>query len=482
MDKFQNTLYTNDNLYILNGMNSESIDLIYLDPPFNSKRTYSAPIGSKSAGASFKDMWSWEDVNEFYLEKMFTDYPFLVSFIQAIEGIHGKAMMSYITYMTQRIIEMHRILKLTGSLYLHCDPTASHYLKIVLDRIFGKDNFRNEIVWKRTYAHNDPKQFGRNRDTIFFYTKSKKYTYNKIYTDYTEEYKSNFFKFKDTKGIYRLVTLTGPKTNPNDKEWKGWHPASSGRSWSVPKRIVNKLVSEEKAKTMSVNARLNLLYDNNYIVFSKNGVPSFKSYLKDLPGTPAQEIWTDINPISSHSKERTGYPTQKPLALMHRIIKASSNEGDVVLDPFCGCATTCVASQQLNRQWIGIDIEAQAASVLITRLSDDAGLFEDFINRLDIPQRTDIQIIAPTINIKNRLFKEQKEKCNACDNQMRIIDLEIDHIIPKSKGGGNYYENYQLLCGSCNRTKGNRPMEYLIDKIRKRESLMKSKLTFGLKV
>ncbi len=395
-----NTLYTGDNLYILNGTNSESIDLIYLDPPFNSKRTYSAPVGSKSAGASFKDMWTWDDVDEFYLEKMISNYPFMVNFIQSIEGIHGKAMMAYMTYMSQRIIELHRILKPTGSFYLHCDPTASHYLKIILDRVFGKDNFRNEIIWGYRTGGISKKWLPRKHDILLCYGKTNK-------------------------------------------------------TYHTPQKEV-------------------VLYDKPFFTDKKpnlEGKYEVEVYVRD--------VWDDIKPIINVSKERTGYPTQKPLALMYRIIKSSSNEGDVVLDPFCGCATTCVAAQQLDRRWVGIDIETQAASVLVDRLSDDAGLFSDFIHRTDIPKRTDIKQEPTNLSTKKRLFKEQEEKCNGCNNEMRIFDFEIDHVIPRKKGGGDYYENYQLLCGNCNRIKGDRPIEYLNMKIEKRAEFMKNKITFG---
>jgi len=189
--------------------------------------------------------------------------------------------------------------------------------------------------------------------------------------------------------------------------------------------------------------------------------------------------WWQIQPIAPSSKERTGYPTQKPLALLHRIIKASSNKGDVVLDPFCGCATTCVAAQQLGRQWIGIDIEKQASGILVERLSNDAGLFKDFVNTTLIPQRTDVTVEPPSPSVKERLYKEQNCLCNACGDKFESRNLEIDHIIPKAKGGGDYYENYQLLCGSCNRIKGHRPMEYLRNKIATREKLMNTQIIFG---
>ena len=399
--KFTNTLYTNDNLFILNGLNSNLVDLIYLDPPFNSKRMYSAPVGSKAAGVSFKDMWTWEDVNEAYLETLAGKYPALTTFIASVGAIHSKAMKAYLTYMAQRIIEMHRILKDTGSLYLHCDPTASHYLKAVLDEIFGKDNFRNEIVWCYRGGGSPKKDFGRRHDVIFRYSKSGDYTFvaDSIRIPYQAE------------GLGRTDDAMWGKHKGTDKVYK---PNPLGK---IP------------------------------------------------------EDWWLMNVLNANDPERTGYPTQKPLALLHRIIKSSSNEGDIVMDPFCGCATTCVAAQQLGRKWIGIDIEKQAVSILIKRLSDDAGIFKDFINTPIVPQRTDIQRIEPVKSVKERLYKEQNSLCNGCKTQFDIRNLEIDHIIPKSKGGGDYYENYQLLCSACNRMKGDRPMEYLRMKRSKEEEL-----------
>ena len=407
---FTNTLYTNDNLFILNGLNSNLVDLIYLDPPFNSKRVYSAPIGSEAAGASFKDMWTWQDVNGEYLNTLAHNFPVLAEYIANTGAIHSKAMKAYLTYMAQRIIEMHRILKDTGSLYLHCDPTASHYFKVLLDEIFGKNSFRNEIIWcyKRPSTPKQ-RQLPRLHDVIFWYSKGKKWTFN------------------------------GDKI-----------------------RIPYAKSSLDRAG-----------YAANMSKMTDGGVVELKE------GGKLPEDWWDIPMLKGNSKESTGYPTQKPLALLHRIIKVSSNENDIVMDPFCGCATTCVAAQQLCRKWIGIDIEKQAADILVRRLSEDANMFKDFINIESIPQRTDIQIIEPTKSVKERLYKEQNGLCNACGNKFDILNLEIDHIIPKSKNGGNYYENYQLLCGSCNRIKGDRPMEYLRLKIKTRKELLKDKIIFG---
>jgi site-specific DNA-methyltransferase (adenine-specific) len=381
-------------------MNSRLVDLIYLDPPFNSKRFYAAPIGSKAAGASFKDMWTWQDVNDAYLDTLAGNYPSLTKFIAITGKVHSNAMMAYLTYMAQRIVEMHRILKDTGSIYLHCDPTANHYLKILMDEIFGKNNFRNEIIWSYDWGGRPNNMWSAKHDNILCYTKSSSWVFN-----------------KESVKIPYKTQIKGRKTP---------------------------LVSNEK--------------------FEKGKIPT--------------DVW-DIPIIHAMSKERTGYPTQKPLSLLHRIIKASSNEGDIVFDPFCGCATTCVAAQQLGRKWIGIDIEKQAVNILLERLSDDAGLFKNFISTEMVPQRTDVTVEMPSASVKNRLYKEQDGLCNACKTQFDIRHLELDHIIPKAKGGGDYYENYQLLCSSCNRIKGDRPMEYLRLKIKSREEMVENKIIFG---
>ena len=407
---FHNTLYTNDNLYVLSGMNSESVDLIYLDPPFNSKRMYSAPVGSKAAGASFKDMWHWSDVDEYYLDALAVNFPELTRYIASVGKIHSKAMMAYLTYMSQRIVEMHRVLKSTGSIYLHCDPTASHYLKILLDEIFGKNNFRNEIVWSYHRWTSVSTAFQGTHDTILFYAKNKK--------------KIEF----------------NVQTEPYSTQSK--HKAKRFTKITDGKLIQNYTEDNVREKSM-------------------------------------RDVW-DISFLNSMSKERTGYPTQKPLVLLHRIIKASSKEGDIVLDPFCGCATTCVAAQHLGRKWLGIDIEKQSVNILIERLTDAQGrLFKDFVATDQIPKRSDIEEVQPSQSIKQRLYAQQDGKCNACRQDFDVRNLEIDHIIPKSKGGGDYYENYQLLCGSCNRIKGDRPMEYLRLKIETRERMMKNKIFFG---
>ena len=344
--KFTNTIYTGDNLYILDGMNSESIDLIYLDPPFNSKRVYTAPADSKIAGIGFKDTWTWQDVDEAYFDRMIADYPHLTQFIKVSATIHGKAMMSYLSYMAQRIAQMHRILKSSGSLYLHCNPAASHYLKILLDYIFGVKNFRNEIVWCYRTGGASKKTFGRKHDLIYFYTKSNKYSFN----------------------------------IPKQKSYL------TGQLKHATK---NKTFEDEYGR-----------YQN--ILFSKTNIKLYKDEKGYYTMAACRDYW-NIDAVGRNSKERTGYPTQKPLKLLERIIEASSNKGDIVLDPFCGCVTSCVAAQRLNRKWIGIDVEAIAAKLVAQRLSDGAGLFNDFVHRTNRPQRTDMRSKPPTAIVKDHL-------------------------------------------------------------------------------
>ena len=442
------TIFTGDNLPIMRGMNSESVDLIYLDPPFNSNANYAAPIGSEAAGAEFKDTWTLNDVDVAWLDLIEAKHPALNRVIHAAMTDSDK---SYLIYMAVRLIEMHRILKPTGSIYLHCDPTMSHYLKLVMDAVFGKRNFRNEIVWQRTNAHNlKAKYFSKTHDVLLFYSKDKDYTWNKQYTDYSQAQLSRYKK-DETGRLYTGRDLTVSSGGNRNFQWRGSRP-SSNRSWGASLE------------------QLERWYTEGRILLKRDGTPrldGLKVYLDELPGKQIPAIWTDIPRIGNTSKERLGYPTQKPLALLERIIKASSNEGEVVFDPFCGCATTLVSADRLQRDWIGIDISAKAAELVVERIRVDQGLFEGIVARTDIPQRTDLGDI-PRYNApenKTQLYGEQGGHCNGCGEHFQTQHLEIDHIIATSVGGTDHIENLQLLCGHCNRIKGDRGQEYLLSRL-----------------
>ena len=346
------TIFEGDNLHILRGIDTESVDLIYLDPPFNSNRNYSAPIGSEAAGAAFKDTWTLSDVDNAWHGEIADREPALYQAIHASELTHGKGMKSYLIMLAVRLLEMKRVLKSTGSIYLHCDPTASHYLKMVMDSVLGKDNFRDEIVWQRASgrakgSQHKSKSLGRDTDSVLHYSKSNNFLHNAVNSPLTEaEIIEKFPLIDENKRRYNTDIPIFCQPSMGDRpnlcyEYKGVvNPHPSG--WRVSKE---KLIEMDKA---------------GYIIWREGKRPLRKAYAAEYKGKPIGSLWTDI-PIAA-GKERTGYPTQKPLALLNRIIKASSNEGDIVLDPFCGCATTCVAAEQLRRQWIGIEYHREPFS------------------------------------------------------------------------------------------------------------------------
>lgn len=377
-----NKLYFGDNLDILREhINDESVDLIYLDPPFNSNANYNVlfktPKGHESAAQieAFEDTWHWnEQAEREFGELVRCGNTDVSEMMQALRRFLGENdMMAYLTMMANRLLELHRVLKPTGSLYLHCDPTASHYLKIVLDGVFGVENFQNEVIWKRTGAHGGAKRWGPIHDVIHFYSKSNNFLWNKTYEAYDEKYVDDFYRFEDEKGKFRLVTLTGAGTRTGDsgKPWRNVDPTTSGRHWAVPITILQELAPDTNLTSMSTQEKLDLLDSLGAIAWPQKGlVPQYKRYLDPDKGNTIQDIISDIQPLSTHAAERLGYPTQKPLALLERIIQASSNEGDVVLDPFCGCGTAVHAAQKLKRQWLGIDITHLAVSLIEKRMKD----------------------------------------------------------------------------------------------------------------
>ena len=445
------TLWTGDNLDILRGMNSECVDLIYLDPPFNSNRDYEAPIGSKAAGAAFKDTWTLSDLDVAWMGLIADERPAIADLLDTAGRVHGKGMQSYLTMMAVRLLEMRRVLKTTGSIYLHCDPTASHYLKLLMDSIYGAGNFMAEITWKRTSAHNDSRTFGNVADTILFY--GDQININDVRVPYDQAYVEKYYRYddEDGRGPYTLDNMTSPNPRPNlTYEWRGYEPPVKG--WRYSLETMTKLDREGR-----------IWYPDN-----RRQRPRLKRYLNEMPGNVVDNVWTDIPPINSQAKERIGYPTQKPLALLERIIRASSNPGDMVLDPFAGCATACVAAEALERQWVGIDLSPKAVELVNQRLQQAMGsLFHHrFVTaRTDIPGRTDIDAPKNYRQNKHILYGQQEGRCAGCRTHFEFRHLEVDHVIPQRKGGGDHIENLQLLCASCNRIKGDRPQEYLVARL-----------------
>ncbi|MHC1549379.1 DNA methyltransferase [Phyllobacterium sp. K27] len=376
-----NKLFFGDNLHVLRErIKAETVDLVYLDPPFNSNANYNVLFKEDGRGESeaqaeaFRDTWSWgEHAAEAYDDVMKSSGDVALALRGLKSWIGQNAMMAYLAMMSARLIELREVLKPTGSLYLHCDPKASHYLKTLLDSIFGPENFRNEVIWKRTYAHGGSKRWGDVHDSILFYSKGDEFTWTRPLQAYSDTYVDGKYRYQDVRGRYRLVVLTGPGTTngASGQLWRGYNPTLAGRHWAVPKRALQALEEEGHTIPNGLHEQLELLYQTDFIRFPEKrdgslGVPEFKLYLPH--GQPVQDIITDIPPINSQAKERLGYPTQKPVALMERIIAASSNEGDVILDPFCGCGTTIEAAEQMKRNWIGIDVTHYAVTLIEARL------------------------------------------------------------------------------------------------------------------
>ena len=439
------TLYHGDNLLVLRGINANAIDLIATDPPFNKGRDFHATPDSLASGASFQDRWSWDDdVDGAWVDKLQDDFPDVYHVVQGSRKSYGDDMGAFLCFMAVRLLEMRRILKPNGSIYLHCDPTASHYLKELMDAIFGRSNFKNEIIWHYNKWTNAAKMFQKNHDVILYYVKSSEYTFNKLEGEMTK-------RQKQLQEIgYNLGSNKGKKLA----------------------RIYDESKCADKIEKWKAEGRT--IY-----------------YVEQSTGNSLPDVW-NISILNGQSKERTGHPTQKPLELYKRIIEASSNPGDVVLDPFCGCATTCVSAELLGRQWIGIDLWKKAHDVVWDRFKDECDLItpDGKVKGLGIlvpdgrmnyqttpPKNTDEDKEAlpllPSKNVKyepetpgERMSKHEMKQTllqqngNLCEGCNRRFDderyLELDHKNPRSNGGANSLYNRILLCSPCNKKKSNK--------------------------
>ena len=384
-----NVLYYGDNLDILRRyVKDETVDLVYLDPPFNSNATYNVLFaeqnGTRAAAQikAFGDTWRWDEAAAKAFHETVEAGGKVSQALQAFHTLLGHSnMLAYLAMMAPRLVELRRVLKPTGSIYLHCDPTASHYLKLLMDAVFGPIYYRNEIVWQRTGAHSDSSRYGRVTDSIFFFTKSERWTWNPQHTPYEEAYIKERYRYVDegTGRLHWRNTMTAAGPGPA-RTFRGvLRQPPQGTHWRHSQEQIDRM--EEAGD----------------IYYSPSGMPYVKSYLDELPGRAVQNLWTDIV-MSKSGKERLGYPTQKPEALLERIIKASSNEGDTILDPFCGCGAAVAAAQRLGRRWIGIDITHLAITLIKSRMHDafgDASTFKVIGEPVSFPDAEDLAARDP---------------------------------------------------------------------------------------
>lgn len=409
------TLFTGDNLDVMRGINSGSVDLVYLDPPFNSKRTYAAPIGSEAAGAGFKDAWTMEDTKEEWLGMIAEKHGALEQVIQAAGVAGHKTNKAYLVYMAIRLLEIHRIVKSSGAVYFHCDPTMSHSIKLVMDAIFGAKNFCNEIIWcystSGRAAAGKRKTWAGKHDVLLSYAKRMDQLKADCTLPCSDEYIKSHYRQTDGQGRKCRIRMDAGKR-------RVYYPGDG-----------------------------------------MNG-----------------NDWWEIPYVNSRARERTGYPTQKPLELLKRIVGAGGEKNGIVLDPFCGCATTLIAADILERQWWGIDISPRAVDLVNLRLPREAAVAtgkqgtltgRKAITRTDIPRRTDKGAVKPSANIRHMLYGRQQGDCNGCETHFEFRHLTKDHAIPLSRGGTDTDDNLQLLCGHCNSLKGNGTMEELKARLRK---------------
>lgn len=390
MANLENTLYYGDNLDVLRQhVSDESVDLVYLDPPFNSNATYNVLFKERSGEESpaqikaFTDTWEWtQEAERTYEQEIITNPGTPANVKEMVSAfrqfIGSNAMMAYLVMMTPRLVELRRVLKPTGSVYLHCDPTASHYLRVLMDSIFGAACFRNEVVWKRTSAHSDARRFGRMHDVLLFYTRNSNAVWNETFQSFDDDYAEQYYRYKDPDGRRWMsgdLSAAGLQGGGYEYEWKG-----VTRVWRVP---------------LSTMERLD---DQGRIFYTRNGIARRKRYLDESPGMRMQDVWMDIEALRSWHRERLGYPTQKPQALLERIIQASSNEGDVILDPFCGCGTAIAAGERLKRKWIGIDVTHLAVALMKNRLKTS----------FDLAPGRDYQVVGEPVDANSaRALAEQ---------------------------------------------------------------------------
>ncbi len=363
-----NQLYYGDNLDVLKRhADDESVDLVYLDPPFNSNATYNVLFAERDGAQAvsqikaFEDTWKWDTSAARAYQEVVEGGGRVSQAMQAFRTLLGDSnMLAYLAMMAPRLVELRRVLKRTGSIYLHCDPTASHYLKLLMDAVFGPDRFLSEIIWKRTSAHSSAKRYGPVHDVLLLYGKTQEYKWNRLFQPYDPEYLETFFDQQDEDGRrWKRMDLTGAgiRHGETGTKWKGLDVTAKGRHWAYPPAGLDELDAKGRIHWPA----------------KPGGMPRLKQYPEDLPGVPLQDVWTDIRPLHNLAAERLGYPTQKPEHLLERILQASSDEGDTVLDPFCGCGTTITAAQKLNRRWIGIDITHLAITLIRSRLADTFG-------------------------------------------------------------------------------------------------------------
>ena len=457
MTNFRNrSVWTADNLKILRGLNSKSIDLVYADPPFNTQRVYRGQVGTASENTTFDDRWARQRVDPEWPGEIADRRPGAWSAIENAALTHGRGMRTYLTTMTIRLMELQRILKPTGALYLHCDTRTHVPLGTILDNVFGARNRRNQIPWQRgSGAARSSQRLRASHDVIWFYAASPAMRPNTTPPGPPAPRAPHNRPVTDEHGAYHPCNLTAGGVSRGDSglPWRGLNPSDNGRHWASPGTFPAHVPKPDEWDSLSSRQKLDRLDELGLIEWSPAAKPRFKRYTETRRAPAMNDMLLDIKPLTSGAAERVGFPTQKPVALLDRLITIASNPGDTVLDPFCGSGTACISAEGLGRNWIGIDRSPESATVIAERLRETT-LTPAHVHALEIaPQRTDAEA-NETTGMKHALFGYQNGCCGGCRRSFAFTDLEIDLVDPEKRNDRFGESNVQLLCAACAWTKG----------------------------
>ena len=494
------SLFIGDNLEILRGINTDAVDFVYLDPPRNSGRTHSASSKSMAAGVSYDDTWSERDIRQEWTEEIGVRGPDALLAINAAKVLQGAGMAGYLTFMTVRLLELRRVLKPSGSIYLQCDPHTVHYLRAVMDAIFGSENFKNEVSWRRDRLVAGNRRWAWHHDTILFYAGPHKHRWHRLNQEPPPEYWGNFI-YEDEVGRFYTSPLVfrGPGSSDEDGGlWRGWEPRRDGRHWGPPMDILKELYPDDKGLDgYSVQTKLDMLSERGLVLLPRFGLPRLKRYENHSDGTLLQDIVTTIPPVRKRLGEDCGWPGQKPQALLDLFIKLSTDpqnpkkpnseagEADIVLDPFCGSGTACLAAELSGRRWVGIEQAPQAEKILGQRLGE-RGLREPLVYG-EAPRRTDLEeepvdmdsekglprLISDELDyptVRPALYGLQDGRCIGCNHEMPEHALLTDRLVFPARAEHDSLDNLVLVCHSCRVIRMAEPLSYLELENRRQET------------
>ena len=463
------SMFTGDNLDILRGLNSNSFDLIYADPPRNSGKPLRAGNTTRARGFVFKDEWTADDAHPEWEDEIAVRQPDAMHIINAFRLIHDEGMVNYLVFLAVRLLELQRVLKPSGGIYLHCRPDSAHGIKAIMNAIFGSEQFRNDIAFRR-YGDAVPsggdKRWKWSSDKILFYAGPSTYTWHKVPQPYPAEYFASYV-YEDERGKYQSLALAhnGLKSDDRGIEWRGYNPSKHEQNWSVPMGVLRQLYPDRSdLDGLTAPEKLDLLEAVDMIHWSDNpsAPPRYKKFADDAEGDVQSDVVATIGNVRQHSREDSGWPEQVPAGLLELIINSSTDEGDIVLDPFSGSGTACIVAERLKRRWVGIEQAPQGYSMLVSRLRRELKM-QYLPDRDTRPRRTDDKEpsdLAPGPRAKRTLYERQAGKCNGCQHELPEHVLEID-MDKRSLGAPAALANLQLLCHYCRVLRGRHDMNYL---------------------